>query len=151
MSRRLNLSVQSACKGAELPSRPQIRSWARAALTGGGNVTIRFVEHEEGRSLNRDFRGKDQATNVLSFVYESGLQTCGDLVLCAPVVVREACEQDKSVQAHFAHLIVHGILHLQGYDHETSEQDARRMEGTERDILASLGFDDPYRTEKDAS
>lgn len=148
-SRRLNLSVQYACNAAGLPSRPQIRAWARAALNAdemrGGQITVRFVDADEGQSLNRDYRGKDYATNVLSFPYESEPVVCGDLVICASVVEREASEQGKSPEAHFAHLVVHGLLHLQGFDHETGPKDARIMEGLERTILARLAYPDPYR------
>jgi probable rRNA maturation factor len=122
-----------------------VRQWARAALEGGGQVTVRYVDAEEGRSLNRDYRGKDYATNVLSFVYENDPLTVGDLVICAPVVLREAGEQKRSSEAHHAHLVVHGMLHLQGYDHETGEEDARAMEARETEILAGLGYPDPYR------
>lgn len=147
-SRRLNLSVQYACNKDHLPLRQKIQSWARAALNvdgmRGGQVTVRFVDAEEGQALNREFRNKDYATNVLSFPYESEPVVCGDLVICSPVVEREASEQGKSLEAHIAHLIVHGVLHLQGYDHETSKADARRMENHERAILAELGYADPY-------
>ena len=148
ISRRLNLSVQYACNKDHLPLRPIFQSWARAALNvdgmRGGQITVRFVDAEEGQGLNREFRGKDYATNVLSFPYESEPVVCGDLVICSPVVEREAKEQDKSLEAHIAHLIVHGMLHLQGYDHETSKADARRMENHERAILLALGYADPY-------
>ena len=144
VSKRLNLSVQYACNTSGLPSRTQLRQWARAALEGGCQVTIRYVDAEEGRALNRDYRGKDYATNVLSFVYETEPLTVGDLVVCAPVVTKEAGDQGKALEAHHAHLIVHGMLHLQGYDHETGEEDARIMENREREILAGLGFPDPY-------
>ena len=148
ISRRLNLSVQYACNKDHLPLRQKIQSWARAALNvdgmRGGQITVRFVDAEEGQGLNREFRGKDYATNVLSFPYESEPVICGDLVICSPVVEREAKEQDKSLEAHIAHLIVHGVLHLQGYDHETSKADARRMENHERAILLALGYADPY-------
>lgn len=143
-SQRLNLSVQYACDADGLPSRAQLRTWARAALVGGGQVTIRYVDADEGRMLNRDYRGRDYATNVLSFVYEQAPLTVGDLVVCAPVVAREAADQGKPVAAHHAHLIVHGMLHLQGYDHETGDEDAIAMEARERDILAVLGYPDPY-------
>ena len=147
-SRRLNLSVQYACNKDHLPLRQKIQSWARAALNvdgmRGGQVTVRFVDAEEGQALNREFRNKDYATNVLSFPYESEPVVCGDLVICSPVVEREAKEQDKTLEAHIAHLIVHGVLHLQGYDHETSKADARRMENRERAILLALGYADPY-------
>ena len=144
VSRRLNLSVQYACNTAELPSRLQLRRWARAALAGGGQVTIRYVDAGEGQSLNRDYRGKDYATNVLSFSYETEPLTVGDLVICAPVVAREADEQKKVLAAHHAHLVVHGMLHLQGFDHEASVADADLMERKEKEILAGLGFSDPY-------
>ncbi len=152
-SKRLNLGVQYACNQSGLPSRPQIRTWVRAALDvdgkRGGQITIRFVEPEEGQSLNSDYRGKDYATNVLSFPYEVEPVVAGDLVICAAVVEREAAEQEKTLEAHYAHLIVHGILHLQGYDHEIGENEARLMEDKERTILAQLGFADPYRNDAD--
>ena len=148
MSRRLNLSVQYACESGDLPLRPIIRKWVRAALdageAAGGQITIRFVDAEEGHSLNRDYRHKDYATNVLSFPYEPEPALSGDLVICLPVVEREAAEQNKSLDAHFAHLIVHGILHLRGYDHEADDDAARTMEALEGAILANLGYPDPY-------
>ncbi len=150
--RRLNLSVQYACNAEGTPLRPQIRAWARQALNvdgmRGGQITIRLVDADEGQALNREFRHKDYATNVLSFPYETEPLVCGDLVICAPVVAREAAEQGKTLEAHYAHLIVHGLLHLQGYDHETGEEDARNMEAKEQAILASLGFADPYSDER---
>lgn len=150
-SKRLNLSVQYACNATELPSRPQIRAWVRTALEvdgkRGGQITIRFVDSEEGQSLNSDYRGKDYATNVLSFPYDTEPVVAGDLVICAAVVEREAAEQGKTQETHYAHLIVHGVLHLQGYDHETGDEDAQKMEAMERSILAQLGFADPYREE----
>lgn len=152
-SKRLNLSVQYACNQSGLPLRPQIRAWVRAALDTdekrGGQITIRFVEPEEGQSLNHDYRDKDYATNVLSFPYEVEPVVAGDLVICAAVVEREAAEQEKPLEAHYAHLIVHGILHLLGYDHETGDHDALLMEEKERTILAQLGFADPYRNDAD--
>ena len=151
-SKRLNLSVQYACNNPGLPLRPQIRAWVRAALdidgAQGGQITVRFVDSEEGRTLNHDYRDKDYATNVLSFPYDTDPVICGDLVICAPVVEREADEQSKPLLAHYAHLIVHGILHLQGYDHETGAQEACEMESRERIILESLGFEDPYALEQ---
>jgi probable rRNA maturation factor len=140
---RFSLAVQYACHHAALPSRPQVRRWARAAAETGVQVTVRFVDAEEGLMLNRSFRGKDYATNVLSFSYETQ-PVVGDLVLCVPVVLREAREQKKSAAAHFAHMIVHGMLHLQGYDHETSAKRAVHMEAKEREILARFGVADPY-------
>ncbi len=126
------------------PTRPQLRRWVRAACARPAEVTIRFVGKEEGQRLNRDYRGRDCATNVLSFPYAAESRLTGDLVLCLPVVEREAQDQGKSPEAHFAHLIVHGMLHLQGYDHETGDDDAERMEAAERDILKVLGYPDPY-------
>jgi probable rRNA maturation factor len=145
---RLSLTVQYAVKPAEAPTRAQFRKWARAALGRDAEITLRIVGEEEGRVLNRDYRGKDYATNVLTFGYGSspggrGALT-GDIVLCAPVVAREAAMQGKSVEAHFAHLTVHGVLHLQGHDHE-SDGDARVMEGLESQIVTKLGYPDPYR------
>ena len=140
----LRLSVQYPGGKDGAPTRPQLRRWVRAACTTPAEVTVRFVGSEEGRSLNRDYRQKDYATNVLSSPYESGARLSGDLVLCLPVVASEAGEQGKSLQAHFAHLIVHGMLHLQGHDHETSQDDADRMEALEQKILDTLGYPDPY-------
>jgi probable rRNA maturation factor len=140
----LHLSVQYACNDDGLPSRQRVRRWARATLIGDAEVTVRFVDAEEGQQLNRDYRGKDYATNVLSFAYSSEPTVTGDLVICVPVVLREAAAQGKQVEAHFAHLTVHGMLHLQGYDHETSAAEAARMENMEREILKRLGFADPY-------
>ena len=144
VSKRLNLSVQYACHNAELPSRPSLRRWARAALVGGGQVTVRLVDSEEGQQLNLDYRGKDYATNVLSFIYEQEPLVMGDLVICATVVEREAAEQGKCLDAHYAHLIVHGMLHLQGFDHELGANEAQLMESKEKEILAALGYADPY-------
>ena len=140
----LRLSVQYPVGKDQAPTRPQLRRWVRAACARPAEVTVRFVGSEEGRRLNRDYRKKDYATNVLSFPYESGDRVCGDLVLCLPVVESESREQGKSPEAHFAHLIVHGMLHLQGYDHETSHDDAEHMEALERGILNALGYPDPY-------
>lgn len=141
------LSVQYAVHDPVLPSRTQVRQWLRAAHDEGAELTVRFVDPEEGRALNRDFRGKDYATNVLSFPYAPSPALAGDLVICTEVVRREAAAQGVPVEAHFAHLIVHGMLHLKGYDHET-EADAVIMEACERDILAGLGYPDPYAGER---
>ena len=145
ITHNLSLAVQYACNGDDLPSRPRIRRWVKAALERSAEVTIRFVDAEEGQSLNRDYRGKDYATNVLSFVYEDAPTVFGDLVICLPVVQQEAKAQGKTVDAHFAHMVVHGILHLHGYDHELGPQQADIMEAKERMILARLGYDDPYQ------
>jgi probable rRNA maturation factor len=143
VSRRLNLCVQYACERAGLPARSRFFAWARAAYAGGGALTIRLVTPEEGRKLNRDYRGKDYATNVLSFSYEAGPRLCGDLVICPAVVALEAAAQGKTPEAHYAHLTVHGMLHLQGQDHECAKA-AVAMEQRERNILAILGYPDPY-------
>ena len=143
ISNRLNLSVQYACNREGLPLRADFVRWARAALIGGGQVTIRLVDADEGRALNAEYRGKDYATNVLSFPYESEPLVMGDLVICPEVVAREAAEQGKPLAAHYAHLTVHGMLHLQGWDHE-NDDDAQAMEDEEREILAALGYSDPY-------
>lgn len=143
VTKRLDLSVQYACNRAGLPLRADFVRWARAALSGGGQITIRLVEADEGQTLNRDYRGKDYATNVLSFPYETEPVVMGDLVICPAVVSREAAEQGKPVEAHYAHLTVHGMLHLQGWDHE-DDAEARDMEDEERKILAALGYPDPY-------
>jgi len=145
----LTLSIQYPGGKADAPTRAQVRRWVRAAIAGvdiaGAEITVRFVAAEEGRELNRAYRHKDYATNVLSFPYEAGDLLLGDLVICNAVVVREAAEQGKPLDAHYAHLIVHGMLHLQGYDHETGPRDAEEMEARERDILAVLGYPDPYQ------
>ncbi|OQA33624.1 MAG: Endoribonuclease YbeY [Betaproteobacteria bacterium ADurb.Bin341] len=146
-NRRLDLSVQYACHAEGLPLRAEFRRWARAALAGGGQITIRLVNVEEGRELNREYRHKDYATNVLSFPYDTEPRLLGDLVICPEVVVREAVEQGKTLESHYAHLVVHGMLHLQGYDHETGEQDALAMENEETRIMAALGYPDPYNNE----
>lgn len=142
-SNRLNLSVQYACNREGLPLRADFVRWARAALVGGGEVTIRLVEPDEGQELNQTYRGKDYATNVLSFPYETEPVVVGDLVICPSVVAREAMEQNKPLMAHYAHLTVHGMLHLQGWDHE-QDSEAQDMENEERTILAALGYPDPY-------
>lgn len=148
MTPGLQLAVQYACADTALPNRAQLRRWALAALETDVQVTLRFVDNDEGRTLNRDFRGKDYATNVLTFVYDEapakGAPIVGDLVICLPVVQREAAEQHKPFKAHLAHLVVHGMLHLQAYDHETGAQDAAVMEQREREILARFRIPDPY-------
>jgi probable rRNA maturation factor len=139
----LSLSVQYASNDADLPGRPQIRRWVRAALLSDATVTVRFVDAIEGRAINAEFRGKDYATNVLTFVYDDEHPRAGDVVLCAPVVRREAAAQGKPLADHHAHLVVHGMLHLQGFDHER-RADALVMEARETAILATLGLPDPY-------
>jgi probable rRNA maturation factor len=139
----LSLSVQYASNAPELPTRPQVRRWAKAALLGDATVTVRFVDGIEGRALNAEYRGKDYATNVLTFVYDDDEPRAGDIVLCAPVVRKEADAQGKTVAAHYAHLVVHGMLHLQGFDHERPAE-AAAMEARETAILARLSLPDPY-------
>jgi probable rRNA maturation factor len=150
----LDLQVVSALPG--VPGARAFRQWARAALgraAGSRSLVIRVVDEAEGRDLNHRFRGIDRPTNVLSFPFEGppGLETglLGDLVVCAPVVQREALEQGKSARAHWAHMVVHGVLHLMGYDH-ANDHEAAVMEAREREVLAELGFGDPYATEQDS-
>jgi probable rRNA maturation factor len=149
MRKHLTLSLQFArlpdlpLHRAALPRHAVVR-WLRHALDGDAEITVRIVDTEEGQLLNRDYRHKDYATNVLTFDYAQAPQVMADLVLCAPVVAREAAEQGKTLQAHYAHLLVHGALHAQGWDHEGSEADAQAMEAQETAILARLGFANPY-------
>lgn len=138
------LAVQYAVCDAMLPSRAQVRHWVRAACPGAARITVRFVDAHEGRALNRDYRGKDAATNVLAFGYAAAPRLEGDLVLCLPLARTEAQAQRKALEAHIAHLIVHGILHLHGYDHENDDE-AAAMEARERAIVMALGYPDPYR------
>jgi probable rRNA maturation factor len=139
---RGSLTIQRASRASHIPSDARLRRWAAATLSVPAAVTLRYIAEAEGRRLNREFRRKDYPTNVLTFVY-SLKPLVGDVVICAPVVAREAREQEKDVAAHHAHLLVHGLLHLQGMDHEREGQ-AQRMEARERAILARLGFADPY-------
>jgi probable rRNA maturation factor len=141
--RRLSLAVQYGVRRRGVPTRAQLRRWARAALERDARVTVRVVGDDESRVLNRVFRGKDRPTNVLTFVMSEGRRLEGDLALCAPLIAREARAQKKSAAAHYAHLVVHGMLHLQGYDHE-SEREARVMERRETQIVTRLGYADPY-------
>ena len=152
---QLDVSVSYGLPRTGVPSAASFRRWAAAACEGRimkADLAIRLVDDKEGRSLNRHYRGKDYATNVLSFPAElpagvdMPMPLLGDLVICAPVVEREAGEQGKQVNAHYAHLTVHGILHLLGWDHE-DDRDAECMEALEREILAGLGIEDPYRAQ----
>ena len=127
---------------AALP-RHKVTKWIRHALQDDAELTVRIVGAEEGQALNRDYRKKDYATNVLTFDYTQEPIVTADLVLCAPVVAQEAKEQNKTLEEHYAHLLVHGTLHAQGWDHD-EEEDAQVMELRETDIMARLGFDNPY-------
>jgi len=137
------MQIQYAANGAEIPNARALRGWARAALTDDAAVTLRIVGRREGRRLNREFRGRDYATNVLTFVYDERRPLHGDIVLCAPVVRAEAGRGADQLEAHYAHLVVHGMLHLQGFDHEQSRQ-AQFMELLESEIVTRLGYPDPY-------
>jgi probable rRNA maturation factor len=150
---KLSLSVQFADRRlADALTRPQIRRWVQAALLAPAELTIRFVDADEGRALNRDYRDKDYATNVLTFAYADGVDpetvndddpVQADIVLCTDVLLQEAGERKLPVEQHAAHLIVHGVLHAQGYDHEDDDE-AVDMEQLETKILAGLGMPDPY-------
>ena len=151
---KLSLSVQYPdTRLATVITRPKIRRWVQAALLAPAELTIRFVDAEEGRTLNRDYREKDYATNVLTFAYNEGEEladdepTRADIILCTDVLEKEAAEQQKSVEEHTAHLIVHGVLHAQGYDH-LDDEEATEMEDLETEILAGLGIADPYADQK---
>ena len=141
----LELTVQSAVASPGLPRKPALRRWLEAALKRDATITVRYVGTAEGKRLNLAYRGRDYATNVLSFAYSGARRgaLAGDLVLCAPVLLADPRTQKKTLAQHVAHLTVHGALHLQGYDHENSRA-AARMEALERRILAGLGFPDPY-------
>ena len=139
------MQIQYAATGAEIPDARALRNWAQAALTDDAEVTLRIVGRREGRRLNRAFRGRDYATNVLTFVYDDRRPLHGDVVLCAPVVRAEAGRGAGKLEAHYAHLVVHGMLHLQGFDHEQPRQ-AQFMELLESEIVTRLGYPDPYAT-----
>ncbi len=143
MEKSFKLAVQYATDSAEIPTRSQLRRWVSAALMQDAEIVLRLVDEPEGRKLNHQFRNKDYATNVLTFVYDNMQPFVGDIVLCAPIVSHEAQQQHKNLLAHYAHLTVHGVLHLQGYDH-IEEAEAAVMEQMETQILARLGYDDPY-------
>ena len=156
---RLRLSIQNAAGAADIPAASTLRRWLRRALRCDAVLTLRFVGSSEARALNRAYRRRDYPTNVLTFVYgdealpgavpnrgggnAQPTMLAGDIVLCVPVLRREAREQRKPMRAHCAHLVVHGALHLCGYDHETAK-DAKVMEALETGVLESLGYDDPY-------
>ena len=139
----LGLAVQYAVGRTGLPAAASLRRWASVALERDVSATLRFVGLAEGRTLNAIYRGKDHATNVLTFVYDDAVPLAGDVVLCVPVLRREAKDSGRTLRAHCAHLVVHGMLHLQGHDH-ASPREARAMESRETAILAHLGIADPY-------
>ena len=146
----LELEVQFADPRLESEiTEADLRRWVESSLLGPAELTIRFVDAEEGKALNREYRGKDYATNVLTFAYNEGEElgdeepVQADIVLCTDVLQREADEQKKTVEEHVAHLVVHGVLHAQGFDHEHDEE-AEDMEQLERDIMEALGYPDPY-------
>ena len=153
---QVELDLQLASTAGELPGEAQLRRWCELALrqrTAPSELTIRIVNEAEGRELNRTWRGKDYATNVLSFPAEVpegilDIPLLGDLVICAQVVAREAAEQGKAADAHWAHLTIHGCLHLLGYDH-IDDDEAEEMEALERQLLAELGYPDPYASDEE--
>jgi probable rRNA maturation factor len=144
---KLSLSVQYPdARLKDLITRPLLRKWVQAALLAPAEINLRFVDASEGQVLNRDYRGKDYATNVLTFAYtedEDAEVTQADIILCTDVLEKEAAEQQKTVLEHTAHLVVHGVLHAQGYDHEDDEE-AEEMESLEIEILETLGLKNPY-------
>jgi probable rRNA maturation factor len=144
---KLALDVQYASTMQNLPEARLFRKWARAAIRIDTEIALRIVDEDEGRSLNLAYRHKDYATNVLTFTLAEEPHLMGDIVICAPVVAREAAQQGISAEAHFAHLTVHGVLHLHGYDHEVAAQ-AELMETIETAIVTKLGYADPYAAEK---
>jgi probable rRNA maturation factor len=149
MTPALDLSLQfGAFAGAaahrRLLTAARVRKWVGMALAAPAEIAVRVVGADEGQALNREYRGKDYATNVLTFDYTREPVVTADLVLCAPVVEREAKEQGKTLEAHYAHLLVHGALHAQGYDHESGDRDALEMEALEILLLGALGYGNPY-------
>jgi probable rRNA maturation factor len=145
----LELSLQfgvfrEAAQHKRIVTAARARRWVAMALARPAEIAVRIVGAEEGRAMNRQYRGKDYATNVLTFDYAREPVVAADLVLCAPVVEREAKEQGKTLEAHYAHLLVHGALHAQGYDHELGERQALEMEALEILLLGALGYPDPY-------
>lgn len=141
---KLSLAVQYASTAQSLPTRGQFRRWFKSALQRDVSITLRIVDELEGHALNKNYRGKDYPTNVLTFVYDDVQLLSGDVVICAPVVEREAAMQRKDLHAHYAHLTVHAALHLQGYDHD-NDSDATEMEALETALMLKLHFPNPYQ------
>ena len=139
----LHLTVQNASQESDIPLKSQFKKWAKAALRVDTEVTIRIVDEAEGRALNHTYRAKNYATNVLTFPLAESPYLLGDIIICAPVVAAEAHAQNKPLEAHYAHLTVHGILHLHGYDHEIAAQ-VELMESLETAIISKLGYANPY-------
>ena len=139
----LSMDVQYASELSGLPTKAQFKRWARKTIRVDSEITLRIVDEEEGRALNHAYRQKDYATNVLTFALAEEPLVMADIVICAPIVAKEAAQQGKTLLAHFAHLTVHGVLHTHGYDHELAEQ-AELMESIETQILTQLGYADPY-------
>ena len=153
----LSIDIQKACASEESPDEDSIKRWVSAAIRDerdDSDLSIRMVDEQEGADLNQRYRGKSGATNVLSFPFDAvtpePLPMLGDMVICAPIVVREASEQHKTLQAHWAHIVIHGVLHLLGYDH-IDDKDAEHMETLETAIMLELGFPPPYRTLTESS
>ncbi|SFP40097.1 probable rRNA maturation factor [Nitrosomonas cryotolerans] len=144
MEKKLKLTVQYATNIADIPTRQQFRRWIKAALMQAAEITLRIVDESEGCDLNYHFRGKNSATNVLTFVYDDTQPLSGDIVLCTAIIEQEAQQQHKNLTAHYAHLTVHGVLHLQGYDHQ-NDTEAAIMEQLETEIITKLGYDNPYK------
>ena len=140
---KLSIAIQIASNQINVPTRAQFRKWAKATIRVDTEVTIRIVDEAEGRELNKMYRAKDYATNVLTFPLTEEPHLMGDIIICAPVVAAEALAQNKPLEAHYAHLTVHGVLHLHGYDHEIEAQ-AELMESLETAIVCKLGYADPY-------
>src|SRR5574340_54051 len=141
---RISLAVQYASAAQNLPTRAQLRRWVKIALRRDAAMTLRIVDEDEGNELNRKYRGKDYATNVLTFVYDDDELLSGDVVICAPVLEREASVQHKDLLAHYAHLAIHAALHLQGHEHE-NDADAAEMEALETGLMLKLHYPDPYQ------
>jgi probable rRNA maturation factor len=144
MNNKLSLSVQYASVVSLLPTRAQFRRWIKIALQRDANLTLRIVDQLEAGELNKRYRGKDYATNVLTFTYNETEPLAGDIVICAQVVEQEAVAQHKDLLAHYAHLVIHAALHLQGYDHEL-DADAAEMEASETALMLKLRYPDPYQ------